>query len=90
MQKFFNTISVSKKRENADSEESGLISFREKILMQTTVVEALNPENATFMETRLILDSGSQGTCIKKDLSGKLSLEPVEKETLIVCTFRKD
>ena len=85
--KFVDTTDVSKKRENADSEESGLVSFQKKIVMQ---VEALNTENATFMETRLLLDSGSKGTCITKVLSDKPCLEPVGKETLIVCTFGKN
>ena len=55
--------------------------------MQTALVEASNPNETTFMETRLLLDTGSQRSYITKDLSEKLSLREVGKETLTVYTF---
>ena len=55
--------------------------------MQTTLMEASNPANTTFMETRLHLDFGSQWTYITKDLSDNLWWEPMGKEMWTVCTF---
>ncbi|XP_057296268.1 uncharacterized protein LOC130625227 [Hydractinia symbiolongicarpus] len=48
---------------------------------------ASNPTNATFMETRILLDCGSNRTYITKELSEKLQLKEIDKETVTTYTF---
>ena len=67
--------------------ESGLISVGEKTVMQTALVQASNPNNSMFMKTRILLDSGSNRTYITKELSEKLQLREIGRETVTTYTF---
>ena len=67
--------------------ESGLISVGEKTVMQTALGQASNPSNSPFMETRILLDSGSNRTYITKKLSEKLQLREIGRGTVTTYTF---
>ncbi|XP_057305140.1 uncharacterized protein LOC130642082 [Hydractinia symbiolongicarpus] len=85
-QKFPSKVELSNEG-TLQQRESGLISVGEKTVMQTALVQASNPTNATFMETRILLDCGSNRTYITKELSEKLQLKEIDKETVTTYTF---
>ena len=56
-------------------------------MMQTALVQASNPSNSTLMETRTLLDSGSNRTYIAKELSDKVQLREIGRGTVTTYTF---
>ena len=56
-------------------------------MMQAALVQASNSNNSMFMETMILLDSGSNRTYITKELSEKLQLREIGRETVTTYTF---
>ena len=60
----------------------------ENVVMQTALVTIEKPDNRTFkMETRDLLDTGSQRTYITKDFADELKLKTEGEDTYSVYTF---
>ena len=68
--------------------ENNLIALGENVVMHTALVTIENPDNRAFkMETRVLLDTGSQRTYITKDLADELTLKAEGEDTYSVYTF---
>jgi len=67
--------------------EHVLVSSNESVLMQTAQVEVVNSETSAKTQIRLLIDSGSERTCLKK-LADQLGLVRGEEQEIKVATFR--
>ena len=75
--------------ENADevTEENGLLSMNEMVLMQAALTEVKNPETLETAPVRLLLDSGSHRSYISERLARELNLKSDGEQDIRVVTF---
>lgn len=58
----------------APETESSLLVSGKQVLMQTALADNVNLKTSKKQSTRLLLDCGSQRTCLSEDLVNKLKL----------------
>ena len=69
------------------TEESGLMSTNETVLMQTALVDVANPKTAEETTVRLFLDSGSHRSYVTQALAEKLDLKEEGEQDIHLITF---
>ena len=82
--------SASKVPSNGDDRllaSNSMLAAGEKVLMQTALAEVANPLSNNKINTRILLDCGSQRSYITQDLTNKLGLKPVATDDLLIYTF---
>ena len=67
--------------------ENSMISSGEMVLMQTAKADINNPDSGFEQNTHMLLDSGSQRTCITESLARKMNLETGKREEITLVTF---
>ena len=75
---------------NSNYEENAMVSHGETVYMQTAKSDVENPQTMDTVNTRLLLDCGSQRTYITESLVKRLKLKTDGEEELRVFTFGKD
>ena len=80
------TITNSDEEDNAQN-ESSLLAVGEQIVMQTALVEAINPNEQYKEPVRILLDTGSHRTYITEELADKLQLKPEGTNSITLFTF---
>ena len=74
---------------NSNREENAMVSHGKTVYMQTAKSDVENPQSMDTVNTRLLLDCGSQRSNTTESLVKKLKLT-IEGEELRLFTFGKD
>jgi len=69
------------------SEEKGLMSMNEMVMMQTALTDVINTETNESHPVRLPMDSGSHRSYVSEALAEKLQLQEHGKEDIHIITF---
>lgn len=63
------TINVMKdQRKNLNGEESLILAASDEVIMETALVEAINPDTSISESSRIMMDNGSQITCVTEKI----------------------
>ena len=57
-------------------------------MMQAVLSQVSNPDNAAFLATRILFDSGSKLTYIAKELAKELQMKEISRVTVTTYTCR--
>jgi hypothetical protein len=74
-------------KEENPSEEAGLLSLNETVLMQTVLTDVRGAKSLKSEKVRLILDSGSHRSYIAKSLADRLKLKGEKDQEINIVTF---
>ena len=83
----FTSNVAEQEREPADNNETSMLSMNEQVIMQTALVEVMDPAETKSQVTRILMDTGSQRTYVTEEVARKLSVQPEGKEKLSIYTF---
>ena len=61
--------------------------MNEQVIMQTALVEVMDPAETQSQVTRILMDTSSQRTYVAEEVARQLNVQPEQKEKLSIYTF---
>ena len=74
-------------REPADNNETSLLSTNVQVIMQTALVEVMDPAETQSQVTRILMDTGSQRTYVTEEVTTQPNVQPEGQKKLSIYTF---
>ena len=64
-----------------------MLAAGEQVIMQTVLMEAMDPDKSTSESTRIMMDTGGQTTYVTEEIAKKLQLRNEDTKRISVFTF---
>lgn len=72
-----------KVKNNVLADKSTEVKLTSNVLMQTVLVEVINPENGLRKPARVLFDSGSQQSYVTSELAKAIGYRSLGKQTIV-------
>ena len=70
----------------SSNEETTMLSVGEQVVMQTAMVEVMQPEESTSEFMRVFMNAGSNRTYVTEDIVSRWKFKPIESDKLTIFT----
>ena len=70
----------------SSNEETTMLSVGEQVVMQTAMVEVMQPEEPTSEFMRVFMNAGSNRTYVTEDIVSRWKFKPIESDKLTIFT----